>query len=82
VAGHAIDLGGYRIGMVNEITLESVNRLWKSGEAQLVEVLPAEEFAWAHLPGARNLPLKDLTADAAERLDRSRPVVAYCNDFL
>jgi rhodanese-related sulfurtransferase len=49
--------------------------------AQLVEVLPAEEYEWAHLPGAVNLPLKQLD-DGMEQLDRSRPVIAYCSDTL
>jgi len=40
--------------------------------AQLVEVLPVDEYDWAHLPGAVNLPLKD----------RSRPVIVYCHDSL
>jgi rhodanese-related sulfurtransferase len=31
-------------------------------EAQLVEVLPAGDYDWAHLPGAVNLPLKELDA--------------------
>jgi rhodanese-related sulfurtransferase len=49
--------------------------------AQLVEVLPAEEYAWAHLPGAVSLPLKELD-DRADQLDRSRPVIVYCHDSL
>jgi rhodanese-related sulfurtransferase len=49
--------------------------------AQLVEVLPVEEYEWAHLPGAAGLPLKQLD-DGMEQLDRSRPVIAYCNDTL
>jgi rhodanese-related sulfurtransferase len=32
--------------------------------AQLVEVLPAGDYDWAHLPGAVNLPLKELDARA------------------
>ena len=48
--------------------------------AQLVEVLPAEDFAWAHLHGAVNLPLKELDARSGE-LDRSRPVIVYCHDW-
>jgi len=48
--------------------------------AQLVEVLPQEEFVWAHLPGAVNLPLKELDGRSGE-LDRSRPVVVYCQDW-
>lgn len=48
--------------------------------AQLVEVLPADEYEWAHLPGAVNLPLKDLDARVGQ-LDRSRPVIVYCQDW-
>jgi hypothetical protein len=46
---------------------------------QLVEVLPAGDYDWAHLPGAVNLPLKELDARAGQ-LDRSRPVIVYCHD--
>jgi rhodanese-related sulfurtransferase len=49
---------------------------------QIVEVLPHEEHAWAHLPGAANIPLRELDADGSAALDRRRPVVVYCNDFL
>lgn len=49
--------------------------------AQLVEVLPADEYRWAHLPGAVDLPLKELDDRLAE-LDRSRPVIVYCHDTL
>ena len=49
--------------------------------AQLAEVLPADEYAWAHLPGAVNIPLKELDARAGQ-LDRSRPVIVYCHDSL
>ncbi len=49
--------------------------------AQLVEVLPAEEYAQAHLPGALNLPLKQLNRDSAAQLDQTRPVITYCHDF-
>jgi len=50
--------------------------------AQLVEVLPADEYEEEHLPGAIHLPLKSLTVDAASVLDRARPVVVYCWDGL
>ena len=51
-------------------------------DAQLVEVLPAEEYEELHLPGAISLPLKELDAEHAQRLDRDRPVVVYCWDAL
>ena len=50
-------------------------------DAQLAEVLPAEDYAWARLPGAVNLPLKQLDASTGQ-LDRSRPVIVYCHDSL
>ncbi len=49
--------------------------------AQLVEVLPADDYEWAHLPGAVSLPLKKMD-DRVEELDRSRPVIVYCHDSL
>jgi rhodanese-related sulfurtransferase len=48
--------------------------------AQLVEVLPAKEYAEDHLPGAISLPLRRLEADAREVLDPARPVIVYCWD--
>ena len=51
--------------------------------AQLVEVLPEDEFDEEHLPGAIHLPLKSLNVlAAAKALDRSRPVIVYCWDGL
>ena len=43
--------------------------------AQLAEVLPADDYDWAHLP------LKQLDVRAGQ-LDRSRPVIVYCHDGL
>lgn len=50
--------------------------------AQLVEVLPPDEFDEEHLPGAVHVPLKGLSLEAVARLDRARPVVVYCWDAL
>jgi rhodanese-related sulfurtransferase len=59
----------------------ALRRLLDEG-AQLVEVLPAEEYAEMHLPGAVNIPLKTLDAGTTTGLDRARPVVVYCWDGL
>jgi rhodanese-related sulfurtransferase len=48
--------------------------------AQLVEVLPVDDYDWAHLPGAVNHPLKELDARTGQ-LDRHRPVIVYCHDW-
>jgi rhodanese-related sulfurtransferase len=59
---------------------EDVRRLREQG-AQVVEVLPRIEYEWRHIERAISLPLKELNAESARRLDPSRPVVTYCNDF-
>ena len=67
--------------MPKDVGLEEMRRL--VGErAQVVEVLPAHEYDEEHLPGAVNIPLKTLNEAAAARLDKSRPVVVYCWDYL
>jgi rhodanese-related sulfurtransferase len=63
------------------IALSELRRL--VGErAQLVEVLPEREYVEMHLPGAINLPLKQLGTMTAGVLDRERAVVVYCWDSL
>jgi rhodanese-related sulfurtransferase len=53
-----------------------------SDGAQLVEVLPAKEYGEGHIPGAINLPLRELNGETAGVLDRARPIVLYCWDSL
>jgi len=63
------------------VGIERVREL-TAGGAELVEVLPEQEFEEEHLPGAINLPLKKLNAESAEVLDRGRAVIVYCWDGL
>jgi rhodanese-related sulfurtransferase len=65
--------------MPKEIDRDEVRRLVGIG-AQLVEVLPSSEFEEDHLPGAINLPLRQIEERAIDLLDRNRPVVVYCWD--
>jgi rhodanese-related sulfurtransferase len=65
--------------MPTEIGADEVQRLVREENAVLLDVLPRKEFE-EHIPGARNIPLKELTADAVAALDRERPVIAYCHD--
>jgi rhodanese-related sulfurtransferase len=67
--------------MPTSIDLERLQELRARG-AQIVEVLPPAEYDQEHLPGAVNLPLKQLDATTATTLDRGRPVVTYCWDEL
>jgi rhodanese-related sulfurtransferase len=67
--------------MATRVDLEQVQALIAGG-AQLVEVLPAEEYEEHHLPGTISIPLKALDAGTASVLDRGRPVVVYCWDSI
>jgi rhodanese-related sulfurtransferase len=64
--------------MPTTIDREEVKRLVGEG-AQLVEVLPREEYEKEHLPGAISLPLKELNRETARQL--GQPVIVYCQDF-
>jgi rhodanese-related sulfurtransferase len=48
--------------------------------AQVIEVLPEEDYESWHLPGAINIPLKELHQEAIAPLDKDRPVIVYCAD--
>ncbi len=47
------------------------------GTATVIDVRPADEFAAGHLPGAVNIPLKDLETRLSS-LPPGREVIAYC----
>lgn len=49
--------------------------------AQLVEVLPADEYKQDHIPGARSIPLRQLNRETAASLDARRAVIVYCWDM-
>ena len=66
--------------MPTEVNRDEVQRLLSAG-AQLVDVLPAEEYEAEHIAGAISLPLKQLTRETATRLDPGRPVIVYCWDY-
>ena len=66
--------------MPTSIDRHQVQQLIAEQQAQLVEVLPAAEYADEHLPGAINIPLKQLDRQTTSRLDQSRPVIVYCYD--
>ena len=67
--------------MAGRIELDGVRELLARG-AQLVEVLPRGEYVEEHLPGAVNIPLKELDDASTAALDRARPVIVYCWDGL
>ncbi|MCP9488145.1 MAG: rhodanese-like domain-containing protein [Gaiellaceae bacterium MAG52_C11] len=67
--------------MPSAIDRDEVQRLLAEQQAQPIEVLPAAEYEDEHLPGAINIPLKQLDRETTRALDRGRPVIAYCYDY-
>ncbi|MEY2470224.1 MAG: hypothetical protein QOF21_2922 [Actinomycetota bacterium] len=65
--------------MITEVNRHDVTRLVAEG-AQLLDVLPPDEFEDSHLPGAINIPLPHLAERARALLDPNRPTVVYCYD--
>ena len=66
--------------MLAPVDRDEVQRLIATG-AQLVEVLPSAEFEEEHLPGAINIPLKELDRETTRQLERGRAVIVYCHDY-
>ena len=66
--------------MPKSIDRHELQQLIAEQQAQLVEVLPAAEHADEHLPGAINIPLKELDRQTTSRLDPGRPVIVCCYD--
>ncbi len=67
--------------MPTEIAHDGVHRLVEQG-GQRVDVLSAQAYEHAHLPGAINIPLEMLDHETAAQLQRHRPVMVYCYDGL
>ncbi len=63
--------------MPTSIVREEVQRLNLDDAAQLVEVLPSQEYQDEHIEGAINLPLKRLSRETVGRLGNHRPVIVY-----
>lgn len=48
--------------------------------ALLIDVRDASEFEAGHLPNAVNIPLGDISAEAAKLRERGQPIVLYCEN--
>lgn len=64
---------------MQDLKRHEVQALMENG-AQVVEVLARDEYDEDHLPGAINIPLRQLEAEGPVRLDKTRPVIFYCWD--
>jgi rhodanese-related sulfurtransferase len=49
----------------------------RAGAVTILDVRPEDEFALGHVPGALNIPLRELETRIAE-LDPAQEIVAYC----
>jgi rhodanese-related sulfurtransferase len=65
--------------MPTEIGREELRRMVEDG-AQLVEVLPEEEYEAEHLPRALNIPLQQLDRQTTAALQQDQPIIVYCYD--
>jgi rhodanese-related sulfurtransferase/DNA-binding transcriptional ArsR family regulator len=61
----------------DQVTREELLRRVGSGQATVLDVRPAEEYAAGHIPGALSIPLAELAGRLAE-LPADQEVVAYC----
>jgi rhodanese-like protein len=69
--------------MARIISRDELRQVIDQDAAQLVDVLTRDEYDEEHIPGAINLPLRELDAATAARvLDASRPMITYCHDSL
>ncbi len=59
------------------LTRRELRRLMRAGEVTVLDVRSPEEFAAGHLPGAINIPLRELER-RLRMLPASQRVVAYC----
>ena len=59
------------------VSREELVRRSRAGAVTVLDVRPPDEFALGHLPGALNIPLRELEARLAE-IDPAQEIVAYC----
>lgn len=64
-------------GALKRVSSEELLRRVRSGDVTVLDVRPAEEYQAGHLPGARSVPLAELSARMRE-LPKNREIVAYC----
>jgi rhodanese-related sulfurtransferase len=82
-ASHLADVDAARLaylgpdGTGDEVDRDELLRRARAGDAVVLDVRPAEEYAAGHIPGAVSIPLDEL-ADRIAELPDDVEVVAYC----
>jgi rhodanese-related sulfurtransferase/DNA-binding transcriptional ArsR family regulator len=59
------------------VTRKQLQKLIRDGAVTVLDVRPPDEFELGHVPGAVNIPLRDLKERLAE-ISPDREIVAYC----
>jgi ArsR family transcriptional regulator len=59
------------------VSREELVQRSRAGTVTILDVRPEDEFALGHLPGALNIPLRELEARLGE-MDLKQEIVAYC----
>jgi ArsR family transcriptional regulator len=59
------------------LSRDELLRKSRAGEVTVLDLRPPDEFALGHLPGAVNIPLRELETRMAE-FDAGQEIVAYC----
>ena len=72
-------VGGYfhERDALEPVSRTELSRRIKDGLVTVLDVRPEDEFAAGHLPGAVNIPLREL-ARQLRGLPKNREIVAYC----
>lgn len=67
---------------INMVTLEFVlEKMENKVPIQIVEALSPEEYNDGHLPGAVNIPQKEVSERAKDLLEKEKPVIVYCAGY-
>ncbi len=68
---------GGKVGRIAQVDATTLARQRETGEVEVLDVRSAAEFAGGHVPGARNVPLGDLSG-SLDALPTDRPIIVHC----
>jgi rhodanese-related sulfurtransferase len=64
-------------GADGEVSRDEMASLLESGDVMLIDVRPAAEFKYGHIPGALPFPIEELPQRLSE-LPKDKRIIAYC----
>lgn len=70
--------GYFSTNSINKFKMTTLKELIKNPSTVLVDVRSPWEYEMEHIPGAKNIPLEDVTANLEEFRSFKQPVVLYC----